>query len=242
MKKLRTRGLAATAFLCLLLSSCTNDKPTPSGQPLPAADAEFRSVYRYPLEGPSEINGEATILTASAVADNKEAIRPVLDRILADVRRQQLSPSPIVSHWETMPDFDDGYALGVLAAVQQTDGYTPGDLLQGFEVDYAATVREGRTHWEAKALRIVYIDSQERHPDKNMFELSKEQLASYRLGAQNDGHALMAFLDQHTLGGYPIYIESVVDSFGLRTHAEALYFHDLMEAGQVDKLFNQGPS
>lgn len=226
-------GLAITAFLCLILTSCNTDSPTPQA-PQPDPGEVFRTVYRFPIAEPRKGIGEAEILNATAIQRENSKVTSVLSRILADVQAKKLIPTPIDP--EYVPNYDENYAVEAIASVSQSPGYSSEALVQGFEVDYKGIVRGGETTWETNYLRIVYIDPSNVLPDRNMFQLTPEQIAEYRLGDKNEGQDLTGYLNEKMLEGYPILVESPVDTFRFQTYEQAVHYGALMEAGDIDQL------
>ena len=234
MKALLKNGFAIAALLCLLLSACNSEQPNPQ-TPQQEPGEVFRTIYRFPVAGTSSISGEADILNATAIQQENSKMASVLARILEDVKSQKLIPTPIDEFGE-VKEYGDDYAVKMIESVSSMDGYSDLALLRGFEVDYKGTAHEGQTTWETTFFRMVYIDPNQVLPDRNMFQLAPAQLTNYRLGDNNEGQPLVAYLNQKALEGYPIMVESPVDTIRFRSFDQAVHFHALMEAGDVEHM------
>jgi hypothetical protein len=235
------RLIVLAAFLAALspfLTSCEQEMVEQTAPPrAPQPEMSFSTVVRVPLYGGSAVIGEDKALNQNIIErENKALLKPAFVQVWEDAQAGKYPTYPILS------DFPEGvtekdFGAHMIEKLEKSEiGFNEKCMLLGLELDFKGQSFKGGSKLKAEWLHFVWIDVDEKYPDRNMFKVRIADLAPYQIQTPNGPVTLTDYFNARDYESYPIRVANDKGAIGMRSYEEAREAEVLIAHGELDQF------
>jgi hypothetical protein len=237
VKKMKNQklNLALLFMLAVIAWSCESKENIQGNAPVQQG-REFTVRYLIPLTTGRD-NGETMIVDpVHAQSTNVDELRPVIAQVVDAALKGDVPTYPGDFEEDSQNDpktymkrqFD--LVGSTLRPVQAED------MLITLELEYDAEAFKGFSKMNAKFIDLTWADAGKKYPDKNMGRIEIQELERFEVTVGNVKLPLPAYLNRRQFEHYVIRVYAPQDTFGIRTHADALTVQQLLLQGHLDDI------
>lgn len=232
------KNLILITMLGLGLAACQKVEPIEAEVP---AKALFTARYILPLTEGRPIGEHEIIDVNLTKRTNLAEFKPVFKQIVRDAIDGKIDtyaddvPQPSLQAAPEAKEYlhNHGKKIEEMGAEFSVD-----TLCASLEVVYKGAMLKDGCKLMPIYMDMIWVDPAANLPDRRMARIFMEDLGDYHIVQSNRKIGIVEYLTGRKYEHYPIYMESPVDSFGIRTFQSALILREGLDKGDLSALKN----